>query len=233
MFPGHPYRSLEAPDERAFAQEDPRGFLAQFPKGAVLDEFQRVPDLLSYLQGMIDDDPVPGRWILSGSRNLASLESVSQSLAGRTAMHQLLPLSWDEARRFPKRPAGLDEAIFTGSYPRIFDRSLNPTDWLRSYVATYIDRDVRSISRVADLDSFQRFLELCAGRTAQLLKYSNLADDCGDFPTDRQGLVQHPGSELHRVSSARMPRQLAQAVGEDAEAIPARYRSGLLAVGNP
>ncbi len=179
IFSEHPYRSLEAPDERMFATEDPRGFLAQFPAGAVLDEVQRVPDLLSYLQGIIDADPAPGRWILTGSRNLALLESVSQSLAGRTAMHQLLPLSWDEARRFPTCPAGLDEAVFTGGYPRILDQALNPSDWLRSYVATYLERDVRSIRRVGDLSAFQRFVELCAGRTAQLLNYSSLADDCG------------------------------------------------------
>ena len=96
VFPDHPYSSLELPDDRAFAQDDPRAFLAQFPRGAVLDEVQRVPDLLSYLQGIIDADPTPGRWILSGSRNFALLESVTQSLAGRTAMHQLRPLSWDE-----------------------------------------------------------------------------------------------------------------------------------------
>ena len=179
MFPEHSYRSLEAPDERAFAKEDPRGFLAQFPRGAVLDEVQRVPDLLSYLQGIIDADPVPGRWILSGSQNLALLESVSQSLAGRTAMHQLLPLSWDETRRFPECPEGLEEALFTGGYPRILDRSLNPSDWLGSYVATYIERDVRAIGRVGDLTTFQRFVEFCAGRSAQLLNYSSLADDCG------------------------------------------------------
>ena len=159
--------------------EDPRAFLAQFPHGAVLDEVQRVPDLLSYLQGIIDTDPVPGRWILSGSQNLALLETVSQSLAGRTSMHQLLPLSWDETRRFPEGPAGLEEALFAGGYPRIHDRSLNPSDWLRSYVATYIERDVRLIGRVGDLTTFQRFVELCAGRSAQLLNYSSLADDCG------------------------------------------------------
>ena len=179
VFPEHPYRSLEMPDERAFAQEDPRGFLAQFPDGALLDEVQRVPDLLSYLQGIIDDDPVPGRWILTGSQNFTLLESVSQSLAGRTAMHQLLPLSWDETRRFPKRPDALYEAIFTGGYPHIFDRSVNPSDWLRSYVATYIERDVRTIKNVGDLTTFQRFVELCAGRTAQLLNFASLADDCG------------------------------------------------------
>ena len=179
MFSDHPYRSLEAPDDRAFAQEDPRAFLAQFPRGAVLDEVQRVPDLLSYLQGIIDADPTPGRWVLSGSQNLALLESVSQSLAGRTAMHQLLPLSWDEIRRFPRYPASLDEALFSGGYPHIFNRNLDPSDWLRSYAATYIERDVRTIGNVGDLTTFQRFVELCAGRTAQLLNYSSLADDCG------------------------------------------------------
>ena len=179
VFPGYPYRSLEAPDERAFAMEDPRGFLAQFPQGAVLDEVQRVPDLLSYLQGIIDADPVPGRWILSGSQNLALLESVSQSLAGRTSMHQLLPLSWDETRRFPVCPDGLEEAMFTGGYPRILDQGLNPADWLRSYVATYIERDVRLVGRVGDLTTFQRFVGFCAGRSGQLLNFSSLADDCG------------------------------------------------------
>ena len=179
VFPDHPYRSLESPDDRAFAQDDPRAFLAQFPNGAVLDEVQRVPDLLSYLQGIIDADPTPGRWILSGSQNFALLESVTQSLAGRAAMHQLLPLSWDETRRFPRYPASLDDALFRGGYPHIYNRNLNPSDWLRSYVATYIERDVRTINNVGDLTTFQRFVELCAGRTAQLLNYSSLADDCG------------------------------------------------------
>ena len=186
VFPGHPYRSLEAPDERAFAAQDPRGFLAQFPRGAVLDEVQRAPDLLSYLQGIIDADPTPGRWILSGSQNFALLESISQSLAGRTAMHQLLPLSWDEIRRFSGYPASIDAALFSGGYPQIFNRGLNPADWLRSYVATYIERDVRTVGNVGNLTTFQRFVELCAGRTAQLLNYSSLADDCGiSQPTAR------------------------------------------------
>ncbi|MCY3620878.1 MAG: ATP-binding protein [Gammaproteobacteria bacterium] len=179
MFPDRPYRSLESPDVRAFAMEDPRAFLAQFPDGAVIDEVQRVPDLLSYLQGAIDDDPTPGRWILSGSQNLALIASVSQSLAGRTALHQLLPLSWNEVNRFANCPATLEEAILSGGYPRIFDRELDPSDWLRSYVGTYIERDVRAISNVGDLNAFQRFLGLCAGRTGQLLNYSSLADDCG------------------------------------------------------
>ena len=178
-FPRHPYVTLEAPDERAFATDDPRAFLAQFPEGAILDEVQRAPDLLSYLQGIIDDDPTPGRWILSGSQNLSLLESVSQSLAGRTEVHHLLPLTHGEIACFNRHPASLEETLFAGGYPRIFDRELEPAAWLRSYVATYLERDVRTISNVGDLATFQRFVELCAGRTAQLLNYSSLAGDCG------------------------------------------------------
>ena len=179
VFPRHPYVSLEAPDTRAFAAEDPRAFLDQFPEGAIIDEVQRIPDLLSYLQSIIDDDPTPGRWILSGSQNLSLLESVSQSLAGRTAVYHLLPLTHGEITRFAQHPTSLEETLFSGGYPRIFDRQLAPADWLRSYVATYLERDVRTISNVGDLATFQRFVELCAGRTAQLLNYSSLANDCG------------------------------------------------------
>ncbi len=179
VFPQHPYVTLESPDVRKFAAEDPRAFLAQFPDGAIIDEVQRVPDLLSYLQGIIDDDPAPGRWILTGSQNLTLLESVSQSLAGRTMVHYLLPLTRDETMRFARKPMSLEETLFVGGYPRIFERELDPADWLRSYVATYIERDVRTINNIGDLATFQRFVELCAGRTAQLLNYSSLADDCG------------------------------------------------------
>ena len=179
IFPEHRYTTLESPDIRAFAAEDPRGFLAQFPRGAIIDEVQRAPDLLSYLQGIIDDDPVPGRWILTGSQNLSLLDSVSQSLAGRTAVYYLLPLTRGEVERFPRFPESLEETLFAGSYPRIFNDGLDPSDWIRSYVATYMERDVRTISNVGDLATFQRFVELCAGRTAQLLNLSSLADDCG------------------------------------------------------
>ena len=179
VFPQHPYLSLEAPDVRAFASEDPRAFLAQLPNGAVIDEVQRVPDLPSYLQGIIDADPQPGRWVLTGSQNLSLAESVSQSLAGRTEVHHLLPLARSEVVSFARYPTTLEETIVTGGYPRILDRDLDPSDWLRSYVATYIERDVRTISNVGDLTTFQRFVELCAGRTAQLLNYSSLAADCG------------------------------------------------------
>lgn len=179
LFAQHPYVTLEAPDVRAFAAEDPRGFLAQYPEGAVIDEVQRVPDLLSYLQVFIDAYPAPGRWVLTGSQNLSLLESVSQSLAGRTAVYNLLPLSRAEAVRFDNCPESLEETLLAGGYPRIFDRGLDPAEWLRSYVATYIERDVRTLGNVGDLTAFQRFVELCAGRTARLLNYSSLANDCG------------------------------------------------------
>ena len=189
LFPEHRYLSLEALDVRAFAQEDPRAFLGQLPGGAIIDEVQRVPNLLSYLQGVIDEDPAPGRWILTGSQNLALLESVSQSLAGRTAVHHLLPLARSEALRFAAPPATLEETLLTGGYPRILDHGLNPADWLGPYAATYIERDVRTVANIGDLTAFQRFVELCAGRTAQLLNYSSLADDCGiSQPTAKKWL---------------------------------------------
>jgi predicted AAA+ superfamily ATPase len=178
-FPAMPYANLEAPDTRSFAADDPRSFLDQFPEGAVLDEIQRVPHLLSYLQPRIDDDPTPGRWVLTGSQNLALLESVSQSLAGRSALLELLPLVRDEVVRFDSFPTTLDEALLTGGYPRILEQRLDPVDWLAAYVATYVERDVRSVSNVGDLVTYQRMLELAAGRTAQLLNYSALASDVG------------------------------------------------------
>ncbi len=179
LFPKLAYANMEAPDVRAFATDDPRAFLSQFPKGAVIDEVQRAPEIPSYLQGIIDADPKPGRWILTGSQHLALLESVSQSLAGRTSVLHLLPLARSEVIRFKRHPKTLDETILAGGYPRIFDQKLDPSDWLRSYVATYVERDVRTISNIGDLATFQRFVELCAGRTAQLLNYSALAADCG------------------------------------------------------
>jgi len=179
VFPRHTYVTLEAPDVRSFALEDPRGFLAQFSGSAVIDEVQRCPDLPSYLQELIDEDPSPGRWILTGSQNLSLLASVSQSLAGRTAVLHLLPLARSEVRRFEIFPATLAEAVLAGGYPRIFDRKLSPAEWLGSYVATYVERDVRTLSNIGDLTTFQRFVELCAGRTAQLLNLSSLAADCG------------------------------------------------------
>src|SRR5690606_28263813 len=123
----------------------------------------------SYLQPLVDQDPAPGRWILTGSQNLALIESVSQSLAGRSAILHLLPLAWTEVSRFEKHPQSLDEALFTGGYPRIYDRKLDPADWLGSYIGSYLDRDLRMLIALKDVATFQRFIQLCAGRTAQLV----------------------------------------------------------------
>ena len=179
VFAKLPYATLESPDVRAFSLEDPRGFLKQFPQGAILDEIQNSAALSSYLQEVIDREPAPGRWILTGSHNLSVMESTSQSLAGRSAVVYLLPLSRQEVVEFSHHPKTLNETLLAGGYPRIFDRELRPADWLGSYVATYLERDVRSISNIGDLVTFQRFVQLSAGRISQLLNLSSLASDCG------------------------------------------------------
>ncbi len=178
-FPDKPYVSLEAPDMREFALRDPRGLLADYAKGAVFDEVQRAPELLSYLQGEVDERPARGRFILTGSANFALLQSVSQSLAGRTGLLQLLPLSLDEIRRFPDAPRELFTLLWQGSYPALYDRRLEPRDWFGAYVGTYVERDVRQILNVTDLGAFQTFLRLCAGRSGQLLNASALGADAG------------------------------------------------------
>lgn len=194
VFPGHDYVSLENPDDRAFALEDPRGFLNRFQDSVILDEVQRAPQLLSYLQGRVDEDDRMGRYVLTGSQNFLLLEKVSQSLAGRTALFQLLPFSRAElagrkpmaleeiGHKIPKRhreEGKLSEVLFKGFYPRIHDKGLKPQDWLRNYYQTYIERDVRSIVQVGDIETFGRFVRLCAGRTGQILNLSSLGADCG------------------------------------------------------
>ncbi len=194
-FARHDYVSLEDPDQRVFALEDPRGFLAQFSGPVILDEVQRVPDLFSYVQTSVDQDDSPGRFILSGSQNFLLLKSVSQSLAGRCAILHLLPFSLNEleGRRpikissighgLPRRRAAGDadvmETLFRGFYPRIHDKGLDPQRWLRDYYQTYVERDVREIVNVGDIETFGRFVRLCAGRNGQLLNLSSLANDCG------------------------------------------------------
>jgi uncharacterized protein len=180
QFPHFHYANLESPDTRLYAQEDPKGFLEELAGGAIIDEFQNVPELASWLQVMIDQDPTPGQWILTGSQNLAISEAVSQSLAGRTAVLNLLPLTLNEIERFDgKATDSLEQVILNGGFPRIHDRGIMPSDWLSAYVATYIERDVRSMANIANLTDFQRFLGLCAGRSGQVINHSALAGDCG------------------------------------------------------
>lgn len=178
-FPELPYVSLEPLDVRDFGVQDPRGFLGEYSEGAVFDEVQRAPALFSYLHEAVDRDPAPGRFILTGSQHFGLTEGISQSLAGRVGQLHLLPLSLDEARRFPSHPGGLWEALFTGGYPRIYDRGLAPTQWLGDYTATYVQRDVRQVLNITDLDAFSMFLRLLAARTGQELNLSNLGADAG------------------------------------------------------
>lgn len=178
-FPTLPYVSLEPLDRRESARRDPRSFLAQLRGGAVLDEIQHVPELLSYLQEVVDEDPTPGRWILTGSQHLALNAAVSQSLAGRTAVLQLLPLSLDEIGRFDRPATGLWETLWRGGYPRPWDRGIPVDRWLADYVSTYVERDVRQVLDVGDLSAFATFLRLCAGRTATELNLSELGRDAG------------------------------------------------------
>lgn len=188
-FPDLPYVSLENPAHRELAEDDPVAFFSRYGQGAVLDEVQRVPQIFSYLQGLVDEDPQPGRFVLTGSQNLALMDELSQSLAGRTALTELLPLSLGEIRRFPNPPSELDTVLWQGGYPRIYERRLPAHEWLADYTATYLERDVRRLVNVGDLLRFQTFLRLCAGRTGQLLNLSSLANDCGiSQPTARSWL---------------------------------------------
>lgn len=188
-FPELPYASLENPAQRELAQNDPIAFLGRYRNGAIIDEVQRVPEIFSYLQGLVDEDPRPGRFLLTGSQNLALVSAVTQSLAGRTTLTELLPLSLAEIRRFPDPPADLETLLWQGGYPRIYERRLPAQEWLADYTATYVERDVRQLIRVGDLLVFQTFLRLCAGRTGQILNLSSLANDCGvSQPTARSWL---------------------------------------------
>jgi predicted AAA+ superfamily ATPase len=178
-FPDLPYVSLEPLDAREFARTDPRGFLRQHGAGAVIDEVQNAPDLLSYLQADVDDNPTAGRFILTGSQHFGLSHTVSQSLAGRAGMLELLPPSLEELRRFPTAPSDLFTTLWSGSYPRIFDRGIPAQRWLADYVTTYVERDVRHVLRVGDLSTFAIFIRLCAGRTAQESNLTDVGADAG------------------------------------------------------
>src|SRR6185436_8913694 len=160
MFADRPYVSLEDLDARDFALRDPRRFLAQFPDGAVLDEVQRAPDLFSYLQGFVDQDRQQGRFILTGSQQFDLLSSITQTLAGRVALVPLLPFTLGELQPAGLVPEALEDLLFTGLYPPVYDRALDPGIWFGNYVRTYVERDVRQMINVRDLSAFQRFLRM-------------------------------------------------------------------------
>lgn len=180
-FPDHTYVSLENPDNRAFAKEDPQGFLEHHrnPKGIIIDEVQYAPDLLSYIQTDVDLTGKKGYYVITGSQNILLNEAVSQSLAGRVSIFTLLPFSQQELTDAHLIPPTLEEMLFKGCYPRICADNLDPLDWYPNYINTYIERDVRLIKNVTDLNLFQKFMGLCAGRLGQLLNYSAIANDCG------------------------------------------------------
>jgi hypothetical protein len=178
-FPSLPYVSLEPLDVRESAVSDPRGFLSQYAGGAVIDEVQHAPDLLSYLQAEVDERPAPGRFVLTGSQQLGLSATVSQSLAGRTGVVELFPPSWAELKRFESAPMELLEVLWSGAYPRIYDRGIPSHQWIADYVATYVQRDVRQLLAVGDLRTFTDYLRLAAGRTACEVNLSRMGADAG------------------------------------------------------
>lgn len=178
VFSRKPYATLEDPDTREFAERDPRAFLARFRGGAILDEAQRAPALLSYLQSAVDRERAPGRFVLTGSQQFGLLSGVSQSLAGRAALIHLLPFSLAELDA-AHRPPSLEDLLWRGLYPRVIAQRAPPRAWYPDYAATYVERDVRQLVNVRDLGGFRRFVRMCAARTGQLLNLSALAADCG------------------------------------------------------
>ncbi|MCX6303088.1 MAG: ATP-binding protein [Bacteroidia bacterium] len=177
VFRSKPYVNLENPDDRQFAADDPRGFISRYRNGAIIDEIQRVPDLFSYLQQVLDEDKTKGKFILTGSNNFLLQESISQSLAGRIAYLYLLPFTVSE---LPRRSIkSLSEQILKGCYPPLYDQDISFDRWYPNYIRTYVERDVRQIKNISDLNTFGRFIRLCAGRTGQLLNVSSLALDTG------------------------------------------------------
>ena len=179
ILPDWNYVSLEDPDMRAFCKNDCKGFLETYSEHTIIDEAQRVPELFSYLQTHVDLAHKNGMYVLTGSQNMNMMESISQSLAGRTSVLKLMPFSYEEQCESKILPYGINAQIFTGGYPRIFDSHIPPEQFYKDYIELYVERDVRQLKNIGNLDSFKRFIKLCAGRIGQLLNIQNLADDCG------------------------------------------------------
>ncbi len=183
-FPEKPYVSLERPLDRNFALEDPLQFLRQFPDGAIIDEIQRVPELLSWLQQMLDEDSRKGRFVLTGSNNFLLLEKITQTLAGRVAFIEQLPFSLPELKDIPGALVDYNNAIWKGGYPPVQAEGIPPADWYSSYLRTYVERDVRQIKNIDNLLLFERMLMLCAGRVGHEVNFSKLSVEVGvDYKT--------------------------------------------------
>lgn len=178
-FPDKPYLSLDDPDIARLAKEDPRGLLDGYRDGLVLDEVQAVPELFSYLKTVVDRDPRPGKYVLTGSRQFSLIAGVAESLAGRAAFLTLLPFSTAELGAVGRLPVDPFELMVKGFYPPVHDRDVSPYDWYTNYIASYVERDVRSVLNVKDLGQFQTFVRMCAARVGQLVNLSALAADCG------------------------------------------------------
>jgi predicted AAA+ superfamily ATPase len=176
VFAHYSYVSLEDPDNRLFALNDPRGFIKTYPCHTIIDEAQRVPELFSYLQTHVDETNEVGSYILTGSQNFLMMQGISQSLAGRVGILRLLPLSYRELARANRAPARTNEWLFASGYPRIYDKGIPPANFYDNYTQTYLERDVRQIKNITDLNAFLRFVRLCAGRTGQALNMSELAN---------------------------------------------------------
>ncbi len=178
-FPGKKYISLENPDIRESALNDIRGFLHGMPDGAIIDEAQRLPELFSYLQQVLDESNEKGLFILTGSNNFLMLENISQTLAGRIGYLELLPFCYNEIQKIPNQELKLNQLIFSGGYPAVTFDHVDPQFWFPSYIRTYIERDVRQIKNITNLNLFQKLVYLCAGRIGQQLNLNNLAIECG------------------------------------------------------
>ena len=178
VFASKAYVNLEIPEERALATSDPKRFLRQFPQGAILDEIQRVPQLISYIQAIVDEQDQNGLFILTGSHQLELQQEITQSLAGRTGMLKLLPLSLIELRNI-QADFSLEQQIYYGGYPRIYKNNIPPKRFYRDYVQTYVERDVKKIINIKDLEQFQRLLSLCAARVGQVIDYTAMANELG------------------------------------------------------
>ncbi|MDA3950173.1 MAG: ATP-binding protein [Spirochaeta sp.] len=180
LLPDYRYVNLEFPDERERVREDIRSFLSEHREtGVIIDEAQRLPELFSYLQGFVDDTGEMGRFVLSGSQNYLLMEGVSQSLSGRVGLLNLLPFTTEELADTVYRYDDPLDYVYRGMYPATYDRDISPTDLYPGYVRTYIERDVRTLKNIGDLDRFHRFLQLCAGRVGQVVNFSSLANDLG------------------------------------------------------
>ncbi len=179
LLPQLPYVSLEAPAAREFARHDPAEFLRQYPRGAVIDEAQHAPELFSEIQGVLDASGRMGMFVLTGSQNLSLLSRITQSLAGRTALVELLPLSIGELRAAGRLDADYASHLVKGFFPAIYSRDVEPHEWLQGYLVTYAERDARQLAAIQDLGAFQRFLQLTAARTGQLLNMQSLGSDAG------------------------------------------------------